>query len=391
VQLRVSKYILALLFVNSSIYSDEILSQKQLKNLQLSQDKANIDSSKLKIDWLNPINFSYKENISIPKKDINNFIIPNTKISTISINQPIFKSGGIYNAIKYANSNQKYQTLDIKSKKKALIKDATLLLFQLKQLDLKIKKQLLKIKNSKIDVDIKNKQVLNNLLDMAFLNNAIITLNKDKIALEDLYLTKYNLINKFNNLSSLSYNDIQLPKLTLINQNEFIQQNIYIKKAKENETSLRYVKNMTISKYLPTVSITHDYLQYHDRDIVTNTTGVQVRLALDARSYYDTQSAKISYLKSKNETSLIILKEQNLLKSLTQSIKSIDNKLKIQHSTLEYFSKLINQTTELYDNGLKTKDDLIILQNSKNIEMLNLEIFNFDKQIKLWEIYARTN
>jgi hypothetical protein len=76
---------------------------------------------------------------------------------------------------------------------------------------------------------------------------------------------------------------------------------------------------------------------------------------------------------------------------LTQSIKSIDNKLKIQHSTLEYFSKLINQTTELYDNGLKTKDDLIILQNSKNIEMLNLEIFNFDKQIKLWEIYARTN
>jgi hypothetical protein len=58
---------------------------------------------------------------------------------------------------------------------------------------------------------------------------------------------------------------------------------------------------------------------------------------------------------------------------------------------LEYFSKLINQTTELYDNGLKTKDDLIILQNSKNIEMLNLEIFNFDKQIKLWEIYARTN
>jgi hypothetical protein len=49
VQLRVSKYILALLFVNSSIYSDEILSQKQLKNLQLSQDKANIDSSKLKI------------------------------------------------------------------------------------------------------------------------------------------------------------------------------------------------------------------------------------------------------------------------------------------------------------------------------------------------------
>ena len=176
-QLRVSKYILALLFVNSSIYSDEILSQKQLKNLQLSQDKANIDSSKLKIDWLNPINFSYKENISIPKKDINNFIIPNTKISTISINQPIFKSGGIYNAIKYANSNQKYQTLDIKSKKKALIKDATLLLFQLKQLDLKIKKQLLKIKNSKIDVDIKNKQVLNNLLDMSFLNNAFLFLN----------------------------------------------------------------------------------------------------------------------------------------------------------------------------------------------------------------------
>jgi len=47
--------------------------------------------------------------------------------------------------------------------------------------------------------------------------------------------------------------------------------------------------------------------------------------------------------------------------------------------------------SELSENGLKTLDDVIILQNSKAIALLELNIFKIDKQIQLLEIYARTN
>lgn len=391
-QLQISRKVVSFLLIYSSVYaSDSILSQDRIESLDLSQKKINIDSAKQKIDWVNPINFSYKKNISVPTQDTTNFIIPNTKISTISINQPIFKSGGIYNAIKYSTASQKYQTLDTNIQRKSLIKDTTTILFQLNQIDLNIKKQSLKIENAKIDVKIKQEQVLNNILDMTFLNNAIIALNQNKISLEDLKLSKIDLENKFDNLSSKTYTNFSLPVLSIIKSNDFISNNIYIKKAKLNEKSQDYYKKIILSNYLPTLSLTHDYSNYHDRNVDTSTTGIKLSIPLDIKSYYDTQSSKISYLKAKKQTDIIKNEEINYIKSVQNKIKTIENKIQIQESTINYYSDLITTTIDLKNNGLKTSDDVNILQNSSKIEKLSLQIFEIDKQIQLLEAYARTN
>ncbi len=390
--MQISRKVVSFLLIYSSVYaSDSILSQDRIESLDLSQKKINIDSAKQKIDWVNPINFSYKKNISVPTQDTTNFIIPNTKISTISINQPIFKSGGIYNAIKYSTASQKYQTLDTNIQRKSLIKDTTTILFQLNQIDLNIKKQSLKIENAKIDVKIKQEQVLNNILDMTFLNNAIIALNQNKISLEDLKLSKIDLENKFDNLSSKTYTNFSLPVLSIIKSNDFISNNIYIKKAKLNEKSQDYYKKIILSNYLPTLSLTHDYSNYHDRNVDTSTTGIKLSIPLDIKSYYDTQSSKISYLKAKKQTDIIKNEEINYIKSVQNKIKTIENKIQIQESTINYYSDLITTTIDLKNNGLKTSDDVNILQNSSKIEKLSLQIFEIDKQIQLLEAYARTN
>ena len=44
---------------------------------------------------------------------------------------------------------------------------------------------------------------------------------------------------------------------------------------------------------------------------------------------------------------------------------------------------------ELEKAGIKTKDDVKILQNSKNAEALNIKILNIDKQIELLKIYGK--
>jgi hypothetical protein len=44
---------------------------------------------------------------------------------------------------------------------------------------------------------------------------------------------------------------------------------------------------------------------------------------------------------------------------------------------------------ELEKAGLKTKNDLQVMENSKNAETLDTKIFSIDRQLELLELYAR--
>ena len=131
----------------------------------LSRKKADEDSSILEKDWINQVIYKLTKEYGEEY---------DTLKSTISISQPIFKSGGIYKAIKYARASKKYAHLDITLQKKEMIKDAVSLLFQIKKQNIRIQKQNLLIKNAVIDVERKKEQVLNGLIDTSYLDNSIL-------------------------------------------------------------------------------------------------------------------------------------------------------------------------------------------------------------------------
>lgn len=83
--------------------------QKRLEIFDLSKEQIEEDSSKLKKDWINPVNYTYSK-VYGDKYD--------TEKSLISVDQPIFKTGGIYKAIKYANAQRLYSHLDLDLQKK---------------------------------------------------------------------------------------------------------------------------------------------------------------------------------------------------------------------------------------------------------------------------------
>jgi hypothetical protein len=97
------------LYAQTEAFDEKILSDKRLKNFDLSQEQIKEDSSKLRKDWINPITYQYTNNLGEDDK---------TQRSMISINQPIFQSGGIYQAIKYADNSYKYADLDLAQQKK---------------------------------------------------------------------------------------------------------------------------------------------------------------------------------------------------------------------------------------------------------------------------------
>jgi len=372
----------------STLVADEdYLSQTKKDILQYSYDKAIEDSNKLKNDWINPITYKYI---------YSNTETYDTRKSFISISQPIFKSGGIYYAIKYASSVKNQTNINIDVQKKELIKQAINLLYQIKQIDVSISKQILLIKNAKLDVIRKKEQVLNGILDTSFLDNSILDANSKQNTLIDLEYQKEMLINNLSKVSDKKYEEVELPILTLTNKESYLNNNLYIQKAQDEIKTSYWLKNMISSNYLPTLNVTADYTKYHDTDnnpVLSedgNTNyGLNITIPLDIKYSNTIQSAKIEYLQNKSTLEDIKQDEKVILQNSTSKVGSLEKKILIAKSDIELYESLVTQIKEQLDVGMKTQSDLETIKNSKKIKVLEIESLNIDKQIELLEIYSR--
>lgn len=386
------KFNLLLLFLCTQVLlakEEDILSPNRLKVFKY-EEKQNIeDSNKLKKDWINPIIYTYSQNYGE---------VYDTSRSAISISQPIFKSGGIYAAISYANSLKKYSHLKINLQKKEMIKDATILLFQINKANLSIKRRELLLKNASIDVERKKEQVLNGFLDTSFLDNAILLANLNKNLLAELKYSKLEFINSFSNLASADYDNFTLPTLKLINKDEYLNNNINIQQSTYNVKNLYELKNITIAKYLPSISATYDYTKYHDIDnnkalskSETGNYGLKIEVPFNVGSLNDIESAKLLYLKSKVNKENLILEQKNFFKSKEAKIKMIEEKMGIAKSDYILYNSLLRIIREEQSAGLKTKSDVDTLKNSQEVKSVELKILDYEKQIELLELYAHIN
>ena len=377
----VSKITFVLLFIFTSLSANQILSNTQETLLDLSNEKIIQDTSKLKKDVLNPIRYSYiyakDEKFGISKKSI------------ISIDQPIFRSGGIYYAIKYASNLKNSSTLSLNIQRKNLIVQVLTNVYNIKKLDIQIEKQKLLLANSKIDLKIKKESVFNGLLSMSFLNNALITVNKTKLSLINLEFSKNSLINNLKNLSDLKYTQIKLPKLDILNHKDFIKNNLDLKNSQLSLKSKDYLKGITNAKYLPSINVNYKKTIAHSNALDNYNYGFSINVPINFTTINAMQSAKIDYLKQKEQNKLSKISQNIFFDTKILSIKNINDKIYLTKENIKSYENLLNQTQELSDAGLKTVDDIKILKNSLKNEKLNINLYKIDEQIELLEIYKR--
>ena len=388
-QLKKFNYLAFILISTISTLSanENYLSKTKEDVLNYSYDKATEDSKKLKNDWINPITYKYI---------YSNTETYDTQKSYISISQPIFKSGGIYYAIKYANSIKNQTNIAIDVQKKELIKQTINLLYQIKNIDVTISKQKLLIQNAKLDIQRKKEQVLNGILDTSFLDNSILDSNSKQNSLIDLEYQREKFINNLTTLSDKKYEELELPVFTIFNSEDFLQNNIYIQKAKDEINSSYWLKNMITSNYLPTINFTADYTKYHDIDKNpalseegTTNYGFNITIPLDIKYSNTIQSARIEYLKNKTLLQEKEDEEKVLLSNVNAKLNSLDKKIEIAKSDILLYDSLVTQIKEQLDVGMKTKSDLETIQNSRNIKTLEIKSLKINKQIELLEIYSR--
>ncbi len=393
-----------LLFLGSSLFANEnnasldaYISKYKQDTFGYDYKKSAIENSKLHDSWIAPLNIRYSFSRSKPyEKEQQN------ESAAIKIDQPIFQSGGIYYGIKFANASRRYSDYSIDVVKRKMIKDAIALLMQIKQTALKVKKQKFLIKNSEINLAQKKEQYLGGELDSGFLDNAIIQRNIVIQTLYDIETAKEKLVTQFHTLSDLDYKTAIIPHLKYLTPEQFIKHNIILKQRDAEVQKNRYAKDVRVAKYLPRINITAGYnwskssgekfyfggslfdnsneLNYYDY-------GFRATLPLDINTFRDIESARVDYLKAQ------LLKKdkqrelQALFKQVMHNIENIDKKIALSKENKELYSKLLRDTEELFTAGHKTEYDVDILKNSLEIQNIDTEIYEMDKQLELLTLY----
>lgn len=392
----------ALLF--SALGAEELesyISGLKSKTFSYEYDKADVDKKKLRDSWIQPLQLKYTISKSNPYNELG-AQTQKTQNAAIVMDQPIFKSGGIYYGIKFAQASYRYNTYSIDAAKRKLIKEAVALLMQIRQNTLNIQKQELQIDNANISLEQKREQYLNGQLDSGFLNSAIIEKNRAVQALYDLQTNQERLVSKFEAISDLDYKEARIPSLKLISEDAFLQNNIDIKQIQSEKERNAYQKNVTTAKYLPTLSLTAGYNWDKPENLFFGgqpfgsppetkyyNYGLKLTMPLDFNTFRDIESSRIEYLKS----SVVVDDKKReytaLYEQVMQNMKNFDRKISLSKENKELYTTLLTDTKELYSAGYKTEYDVRNLANSVEIESLDQKIFELEKQLELLNLYEK--
>ncbi|UPT78053.1 TolC family protein [Sulfurovum sp. XGS-02] len=389
-------FLLCSLVASSLIHADElgdILSDNKELIFDYQLESNELESDILSRSWLNPVRVQYNKNFTTQFTDTT--VI--TGGYSVIIDQPIFRSGGIYYGIKYSQALRDATRADIELQKRTMIGDAISILFNLKKTKLEQEKMKYQIKNDVIDIRQKRDSYDAGLLDSSFLDQAILKKSQDETALLEMDLTMMELKQKFALLSDKDPESLRLPALKLMSKTDYSESNLELKRDRLRAAQSDYNQKVTWAKYLPEVSLQG---QYTDADLNPlfarpgleekyYTYGFTVSMPLDINSFSDIEASKVEKLRAATE--LLDRKEtvDEEYDWIDNSISILDKKILLAQKDEKVYKSLYRLTKNLADAGEKTSFDAEIMHNSLQIRKIDQKIYHIDKQLQLLKLYVR--
>ncbi len=363
------------------------------KNLlfDYQQEYNRLQSAVLRKSWISPILLNYSET---SQNDYSGY----DKTFSVRIDQPIFKSGGIYYAVKYADVQEGATDKEIELQRRGLIVQAIETLFQLKKNRLQQRQLRLKIRNDSIDIRRKREQYDAGILDSSFLNQAILQRNQDRTTLLATELTEKNLRNAFSLLSDRKPDGLKLPHLKLIGFDEYRRANLELEAQRLRVAQSEYESKLTWSKYFPTLSVSGSYSKtdyavapYPGSEEGSYRYGFQVSMPLNINAPQDIEASRVAFLQQSVQLQDDRRRVRSEYRLVLDTIAIIDKKIALARSDEKLYRSLLRSTREQYKAGEKTIQDVETMNNSMEMAKLDAKIYEIEKQIQLLKLYAKIN
>ena len=374
---------------------ESLLSALKQKSFELQHEKNSADSGQLEFSWINPvtIGYDYSNSNQFDRTQINRSL-------SVRGDQPIFKSGGIWYAIKYAKASRKVGDIGIEVQRRAMIKQAVASLFNIRKSLLQIKKQKLLIENDRIDIQRKKEQYLSGDLDSSFLDQAILQKNRDTMALFSLEESLAQLRRSFADLSGTDPKKAKLPHFSLVRKERFLKENIDLSLSEEQIAQKEYFNIMTWTRYMPTLSLQGSWIKPYKNGSIylssyPNATksyyvyGFRLSIPIDITSYHTIESTRADYLRAKVELNDKKIEAENLYRSVLQRLEVIDKKVELAKEDETLYASLVESTKQKVEAGEMTTFDLQTMENSKTIRILDRKIYEIERQLVLLDLYEK--
>jgi len=367
------------------------IKEKQLKELLLQQEKSFLESERHKTDWIAPLMLEseyYKSNINDRDAD-------ELKSIGLSLSQDIYRSGGLgYESVQAALEK-------VLGKKifKTQLQQMNITIYEyvliLKVIDLKLKQLNFSIKNKKIEILSKQARYNKGLIDISELDTSMLERSDLKNEIETLGIEKLSYIKALKSLSNKSYSSIKIKPFYLLSRQEFLERNaVHIQKDEVEHKRLS--KKILASSYLPRVSVVANY-KYEDskyknytrHDNTNWNMGFNISMPID---YNERKTKEIV----QKDLILAEVKYQNRLEdekifydSIVEEVKLLKNRIIHHKKAIATYNNLIKEVNTLYTNGLKTKEDLVTLRNTKESKLQDILIDDINIKMSYLKLMKR--
>ncbi len=361
------------------------------KNLifDFQRQQTDVQMGMLKNSWISPVTVSYQKEW----KPQDNGPTRTSEAFSIGIDQPIFKSGGIYFGIKYAQALQGASQKEIALQKRQLIAQAVEMLYRYRKTQLQIRKMRLMVQNDALAMKRQEEMYAAGMIDSTLLDQTILTHNRDSSQLLDLQLSLRQLRANFQFLSDKNPDKIRPPKLHLISLKKYRSTNLKLAAQKLHAEEKRYSSKMTWTKYLPTVTAYAHYRRSDEQTPGTMTSsknyGVRISMPLNINASADIEVSRLNYLLAQVEVRdqrKVIHAEYALVQA---SLRYLDRKIALAKQDARLYRRLLKSTKNLQKAGEKTAEDVQTMQNSLAMKKLDKRIYYYDKQLQLLSLYAK--
>ena len=367
------------------------IKEKQLKELLLQQEKSFLESERHKTDWIAPLMLEseyYKSNINDQDSD-------ELKSIGLSLSQDIYRSGGLGYESEQAELEKGLGEKIFKTKLQQMNITIYEYVLNLKVIDLKLKQLSFSIENKKIEILSKQARYNKGLIDISELDTSMLERSDLKNEIEALGIEKLSYIKALKFLSRKPYISIKSRPFTLLSRQEFLERNaVHIQKDELEHKKLS--KKILDSSYLPRVSVVANYKyekskykNYTRNDNTNWNMGFNISMPIDYNEGKTKEIAQKDLMLAETKYHNRLKDESIFYTFILEEVKLLKNRIAHHKKAISTYDNLIKEVNELYTNGLRTKEDLITLKNTKKSKMQDILIDRINIQMSYLKLMKR--
>ena len=381
-----------MLFASDELY--DILSENREVLLDNQQEQSHVVTDKLENSWINPIRLQYSKSYSSQFSST-----VGTGQFLISVDQPIFKSGGIWAGLKYAKAQGYANSIDIELQRRELISQALTTLYNLKKAHLQIEKLKYTIKNDTLDMQIQKESYDAGLTNRTLYDQSLLKHNRDITSKLDIELNIAKLENQFSLLSDSDPYKIKIPIFTMIDENRYNSGQLELQRERSRIEEKKQYNYMTWTKYLPEVALTGRYVNEDLNPLFAQpgsslnreyyNYGFKVSIPLNINMMKDVEISKIDYMNAKLSLEDKKIEIANRFKLIKERLAIIDKKIALSKEDEEHYASMYVVALDLEKAGDATSFDTEIVTNTIQVRKIDQDIYKLDAQLELLGLYTK--